>query len=104
MGSLFLKKWNVSCKHVTCFNMDEWADGEGNTLDPSNPASFQYAMEQAFYNPLGELTVPREQRNFATKNNLPTYSDKIAALKKMVQDLLQYMESDVCAISLSGNQ
>ena len=44
----FLKKWNVSCKHVTCFNMDEWADGEGNTLDPSNPASFQYAMEQAF--------------------------------------------------------
>ena len=24
--------------------------------------------------------------------------------KKMVQDLLQYMESDVCAISLSGNQ
>ena len=78
----FLKKWNVSCKHVTCFNMDEWADGEGNTLDPSNPASFQYAMEQAFYNPLGELTVPKEQRNFATKNNLPTYPDKIAALKK----------------------
>ena len=45
---------------------------EGNTLDPSNLASFQYAMEQAFYNPLGELTVPKEQRNFATKNNLPT--------------------------------
>ena len=39
-------------------------------------------MEQAFYNPLGELTVPKEQRNFATKNNLPTYPDKIAALKK----------------------
>ena len=78
----FLKKWNVSCEHVTCFNMDEWADGEGNTLDSSNPASFQYAMEQAFYNPLGELTVPKEQRNFATKDNLPTYPDKIAALKK----------------------
>ena len=62
--------------------MDEWADGEGNTLDSSNPASFQYAMEQAFYNPLGELTVPKEQRNFATKDNLPTYPDKIAALKK----------------------
>ena len=41
-----------------------------------------YAMEQAFYNPLGELTVPKEQRNFATKDNLPTYPDKIAALKK----------------------
>ena len=28
----FLKSWNVDCKHVTTFNMDEWADGEGNTL------------------------------------------------------------------------
>jgi len=35
------------------FNMDEWSDCEGNTLEPSNPASFQYAMKDAFYNPLG---------------------------------------------------
>ena len=27
----FLKEWNVSCEHVWCFNMDEWADGKGNT-------------------------------------------------------------------------
>ena len=78
----FLKKWNVSCTHVTCFNMDEWADKDGNTLSSDNPASFQYSMEQAFYNPLGELTVPVEQRNFATKENLPTYPEKIKALKK----------------------
>lgn len=78
----FLRKWNVSCEHVTCFNMDEWADKEGNTLNSENPASFQYSMEQAFYNPLGELTVPVEQRNFATKENLPLYPKKIAELKK----------------------
>jgi len=30
---------------------------------------------------LGELTVPKDQRNFATKENLPTYPGKIAALK-----------------------
>ena len=77
----FLKEWNVKCDHVYCFNMDEWADGEGNTLSPDNPAAFQYAMEQAFYNPLGELTVPPSQRNFATKNNLPQYAEKIAKLK-----------------------
>ncbi len=77
----FLKEWNVDCKHVYTFNMDEWADSEGNTLASDNPGAFQYAMEQALFNPLGELTVPKEQRNFATKTNLPTYPEKIAALK-----------------------
>lgn len=77
----FLKAWNVSCSHVYGFNMDEWSDGEGNTLEPTNPGAFQNAMQNAFYGPLGELTVPVAQRNFATKDNLPTYPEKIAALK-----------------------
>jgi len=77
----FLKEWNVSCKHVYGFNMDEWADGDGNTLPSDNPGAFQNAMTNAFYGPLGELTVPENQRNFATKENLPTYPEKIAALK-----------------------
>ena len=75
----FLKEWNVSCENVWCFNMDEWADGEGNTI--TCEASFQSAMENAFYNPLGELTVPVSHRNFATRDNLPTYPEKLAALK-----------------------
>ena len=61
--------------------MDEWSDGQGNTFEPTNPASFQYSMEQALYNPLGELTIPISQRNFATINNLPTYAEKISKLK-----------------------
>ncbi len=77
----FLKSWNISCDHVYTFNMDEWADSEGNTLPSDNSASFQYAMEDALFGPLGELTVPKEQRNFATKENLPTYPKKISALK-----------------------
>ncbi len=76
----FLKEWKVSCKNVWCFNMDEWADADGNTI--TGEASFQNAMETAFYNPLGELTVPKDHRNFATKENLPTYPEKIANLKK----------------------
>ena len=75
----FLREWNVSCEHVWCFNMDEWADGEGNTI--TGEASFQSAMENAFYGPLGELTVPVSHRNFATKDNLPTYEEKINALR-----------------------
>ena len=76
----FLTEWKIDCKHVYCFNMDEWADRDGNTI--TGEASFQSAMENAFYNPLGELTVPKDHRNFATKENLPTYPEKIAALKK----------------------
>ena len=77
----FLTSWKVDCKHVYTFNMDEWADSEGNTLDASNPASFEYSMKQAFFDKLGDLTIPPEQRNFATKANLPTYAGKIAALR-----------------------
>jgi glucosamine-6-phosphate deaminase len=78
----FLKEWGVSAKHVYAFNMDEWSDAQGNTLPASNSGSFQYGMEQAFYGPLGELTVPEHQRNFATKDNLPRYADKINELKE----------------------
>lgn len=77
----FLTEWKVNCSHVYTFNMDEWADADGNTLPSDNPASFEYSMKEAFFNPLGELTIPENQRNFATKENLPTYAGKIAALK-----------------------
>ena len=77
----FLTAWNVDCKHVYTFNMDEWSDAEGNTLSSDNPASFEYSMKQAFFDKLGENTIPPSQRNFATKDNLPTYPEKIAKLK-----------------------
>lgn len=77
----FLKEWKVSCDHVYTFNMDEWSDENGNTLPSTNPAAFEFCMKEAFFNPLGELTVPEDQRNFATKDNLPTYPKKIATLK-----------------------
>ena len=77
----YLKEWGVDCKHVWGFNMDEWSDSEGNVLDPKATGSFQYSMEDAFYGPLGDLTLPEAQRNYATKENLPKYEEKIAALK-----------------------
>lgn len=77
----FLKEWNVSCDHVHGFNMDEWSDADGHTLPSTDSGAFQYAMEHAFYGPLGSLTVPESQRNFATRENLPTYAEKIAAIR-----------------------
>lgn len=76
----FLKEWQIACDHVYGFNMDEWSDSTGLTLSPTNPGSFRYAMEDAFYGPLGELSVPDNQRNFATKDNLTLYPEKIEKL------------------------
>lgn len=78
----FLKEWNIDCGHVHGFNMDEWSDTKGNTLPPKNSGAFQNAMEQAFYGPLGKLTVPKGQRHYATKQELPRYGDQIRALKR----------------------
>jgi glucosamine-6-phosphate deaminase len=78
----FLKEWKIDCKHVYGFNMDEWSDNQGNTLPPDDPRGFQNAMKEAFYDPLGGLTVPEEQRHFATREVLPTYPEKINGLRK----------------------
>ena len=77
----FLRAWNVSADHVHGFNMDEWADAEGNTLPGSMRGSFQQAMEESFYSPLGPLTVPPAQRHYATRDALPLYAEEIAALR-----------------------
>ncbi len=78
----FLNAWNVDCKHVHGFNMDEWSDARGNTLPAKDSGAFQNAMEQAFYGPLGKRTVPKAQRHYATKSALPKFGERIRALKK----------------------
>src|ERR1700693_4841152 len=84
----FLREREISCGHVHGFNMDEWSDAAGNTLPPENPGAFQNAMEQAFYGPLAELTVPIQQRHFALKAELPAYAAQIADLKKQGGQLI----------------
>jgi len=77
----FLREWGVDCAHVHGFNMDEWSDAAGRTLAPDDPGAFQNAMEGAFYGPLGARTVPAAQRHFATPDALPSYAERIAAIK-----------------------
>lgn len=77
-----LKGENVSAAHVTTFNMDEWSDRDGNTMPGDQLGGFERAMTEAFFDPLGALTVPANQRNFATLDNLPTYPSKINAIKE----------------------
>lgn len=76
-----IKASQTRCGHVTTFNMDEWADRDGNTMPGDVPGGFEHAMGQALFGPLGRFTVPPAQRNFATRKNLPTYAGKIAAIR-----------------------
>jgi glucosamine-6-phosphate deaminase len=79
---LLLRRFGVRCDHVWGFNMDEWSDAAGNTLPATAPGAFQGAMEEALYGPLGELTVPKTQRFFATRESLPQYAQRIAELRR----------------------
>jgi len=76
-----LKRSRTPCDHVTTFNMDEWSDAKGNTMPGDQAGGFEHAMTEALFDPLGKLTVPPDQRNFATRKNLPTYPGKMAGLK-----------------------
>lgn len=77
-----IKAAKALCDHVTTFNMDEWSDGEGNTMAGDQPGGFEHAMKEALFGPLGRFSVPAGQRNFATRENLPTYSGKIGRIKQ----------------------
>ena len=99
----FLRAWNIPCRHVYGFNMDEWSDSEGNTLPGNNPGAFQNAMETAFYTPLSNLTIPPEQRFFATRRLLPEYPDRIGALRKEGAKLVVVMALGAPVILPFGN-
>ena len=76
-----LKAGRTACDHVTTFNMDEWSDAKGNTMPGYQVGGFEQAMVENLFGPLGKLTVPAAQRNFATRKNLPGYASKISNLK-----------------------
>lgn len=76
-----IKQAGISCEHVSTFNMDEWSDQQGNTMGSDQDGSFEGAMNEALFEPLGALTIPESQRNFATKENLPTYQEKIHQIR-----------------------
>lgn len=96
----FLREWGVSCDHVSGFNMDEWSDAEGNTPTRQASGTFQKVMETAFYGPLEELTVPRRQRFFATRELLPEYPQRIAELhRRGAKMVVAYGIGRVCHIA-----
>jgi 6-phosphogluconolactonase/glucosamine-6-phosphate isomerase/deaminase len=71
----------VNCRNLYTFNMDEWADEDGNVAPDTYPNGFMYAMLNNFYARIDEdLRPPREQIQGLNNDNLDCYD-------KMMEDL-----------------
>lgn len=65
--------------HVHSFNMDEYADEDGNTAPVDWPGSFQQAMFDQFFNKIDKkLRPPLNQIHFPTKRVIKSYGKMIA--------------------------
>ena len=71
----------LSCRHVHSFNMDEYANEDGETPPPSWPGSFQRAMMAHFFGAIDADLRPREENiHFPTREKIGDYSAMIEEL------------------------
>ncbi len=71
----------IPLTHVHTFNMDEYADEDGNTAPHSWAGSFQRAMWDNFFSRIDrDLRPPDAQIHFPTTEELPTYSRRMEDL------------------------
>ena len=72
---------SLSLSHVHTFNMDEYANEDGQTAPLSWPGSFQRAMWERFLDLIRpELQPPAEQIHFPTTEQIGDYSARIEDL------------------------
>jgi glucosamine-6-phosphate deaminase len=78
IAAQMINKLRISCKHVHSFNMDEYADENGNSAPLDWPGSFQQAMLAKFWNAIAaDLRPPMSQIHFPSTKTLPDYGRMI---------------------------
>lgn len=76
-----INQLRISCRHLVSFNMDEYADEDGNTAPPEWEGSFQRAMMENFFSRIDpSLRPPEKQIHFPTKDKIRDYGKMIADL------------------------
>jgi glucosamine-6-phosphate deaminase len=76
-----INRFSISCRHLISFNMDEYADEDGNTAPITWPGSFQKAMLENFFDLIDpELRPPESQIHFPIKEVINDYGQMIADL------------------------
>ena len=74
-----INRFRIDCRNVHTFNMDEWADGEGNVAPESYPAGFHYSFLKYFYGKIDpDLRMKKENCCAPTTENVGDYSSLIA--------------------------
>lgn len=78
IAARLINEFKISCRHVHTFNMDEYADDNGNTAPLNWSGSFQRAMMENFFNRIEpQLRPPADQIHFPTRDKIGSYSQMI---------------------------
>jgi glucosamine-6-phosphate deaminase len=81
IAARLINELGIDCKHIHTFNMDEYANEDGETAPLSWPGSFQRAMFDNFFGLIDkDLRPPLEQVHFPTREALPGYAEAIDKL------------------------
>jgi 6-phosphogluconolactonase/glucosamine-6-phosphate isomerase/deaminase len=76
-----LNRAKVNCRKLHTFNMDEYADQDGNIAPESWPYGFTYALKKYFYNELDPSLRPPEKQMIGLSNeNIDDYGQMISDL------------------------
>ncbi len=69
-----INRCRIDCRNLYTFNMDEYADQDGNIAPESWPYGFTHALKKYFYNNLDpELRPPESQMIGLTNENIDDY-------------------------------
>ncbi len=75
-----INRLRIDCKHLITFNMDEYADENGQTAPADWAGSFATAMWDGCFSKIDPELRPRaENIHFPNSDNIGEYSDMIAA-------------------------
>lgn len=81
IAARMINQLRIPLHHVHTFNMDEYADQDGNTAPADWPGSFQKAMLESFFlNIDPELRPPMDQIHFPTTETIGGYGSMIEDL------------------------
>ncbi|MCK4423113.1 MAG: hypothetical protein KAV18_03500, partial [Candidatus Omnitrophica bacterium] len=76
-----INRSKINCKNLYTFNMDEYADEDGNIAPETWELGFTHALKQYFYNELDEkLRPPEDQMIGLTNETFKNYGQRIADL------------------------
>jgi glucosamine-6-phosphate deaminase len=80
IASSIINRLSIDCKHLVTFNMDEYADENGQTAPPDWEGSFATSMMAGFFGRIRDDLRPKaENIHFPNTANINDYSDMIAA-------------------------